>query len=130
MSLQYKSEHTACRYISEGQSSLFNRYHFASQEPITPVKQNKSMLLYVIEGSIEITLESYSSVSVAAGNMIFILHDAEFNGKATADSYVITCTTPMSQFPLCARYDLLDLQQEMRSNNSGLLPTPRIFSNI
>lgn len=125
MLLKDKTYHTECRYYASDQTALFRQYRLSASETLGNLNQNKGYLLYLAEGSIEISLGRFSSCAVPAGRMLYLPQNISFHSRAISDCHIFTCVVP-NQIPLCNRYDLLDLQRDVATRSKETTPPPPI----
>lgn len=128
MPLQYKSEHTECRYYANQSAALFRKWQLPAGNTLPELNHNKGIIMFVETGKIEITLGQFPAGDIPAGSIVFIPQNIAADGKAIADSSFFTCAV-QPQIPLCSRYDLVAMHNELKAANKGFLPPPMHSSN-
>lgn len=123
MLLQNRDEHIGCRYYANGNTALFGRRCFVAGERLPAINRNKGVMMYVVSGSVEIEMSRFVSDPLGSRTLFFLPQNIPFYGRVVENLELCTCTAP-PQIPLCGRYDLMDLQQDMANLNNGKIPPP------
>ena len=124
MSFQNTSDFLECRYFTSEQTALLRQWQFQEADMLPELNRNKGILLYLVSGTIEMALGSFPDAKIGGSQILFLPHNITFYAKAAENSRFFTCTVPQ-HIPLCCRYDLLDLQLDIKNLNNGNLPPPR-----
>ena len=129
MSFQNTSDFLECRYFTSEQTALLRQWQFQEADMLPELNRNKGILLYLVSGTIEMALGSFPDAKIGGSQILFLPHNITFYAKAAEKSRFFTCTVPQ-HIPLCCRYDLLDLQQDIKNLNNGKLPPPEKIPSL
>lgn len=123
MPVQNIKEHMKCAFYATEETALFRQYHLADGTEIPSVNTGRSVLLYLAEGELLVTLGNYPRRTVAAGSLVFVPKNVGFYGHAADDCRIITCEFS-GELPLCNKYDLVKLQSDVQRRIGRNLPPP------
>lgn len=123
MPLHNKKDHTGCVYYATDESALFRQYRLSDSTDISDINESHSVLLYLAEGCLQITLGNFTSRTIEHGMLVFLPKNIGFTGQTIGSSYFIASFFA-GRLPLCNKYDLVDLQYQVRQRNGRHLPPP------
>ncbi|WP_282923273.1 AraC family transcriptional regulator [Alistipes putredinis] len=123
MPLHNKKDHTGCVYYATDESALFRQYRLSDSTDISDINESRSVLLYLAEGCLQITLGNFTSRTIEQGVLVFLPKNIGFIGQTIGSSYFIASFFA-GRLPLCNKYDLVDLQYQVRQRNGRHLPPP------
>lgn len=128
MPLQNRDEHIRCRYYATEHTALFQYRRFEVGDVLPAISRERGVLIYVCSGSMEVVMGSFPPEVVGSQSLMFLPQNVSFYGRAVGALELCTCVVP-HQIPLCSRYDLVDLQQDLKNLNKGKLPPPKSSAN-
>ena len=123
MPLHNKKDHMDCVYYATDESALFRQYRLSDSTDISDINESHSVLLYLAEGCLQITLGNFTSRTIEHGMLVFLPKNIGFTGQTIGSSYFIASFFA-GRLPLCNKYDLVDLQYQVRQRNGRHLPPP------
>ena len=123
MPLHNKKDHMDCVYYATDESALFRQYRLSDSTDISDINESHSVLLYLAEGCLQITLGNFTSRTIEHGMLVFLPKNIGFTGQTIGSSYFIASFFA-GRLPLCNKYDLVDLQYQVRQRNGMQLPPP------
>lgn len=128
MALLNKEDHTGCINYATDKSALFRQYRLSDGTDISDMNEGRSVLLYLAEGRLRITLGNFTSRTIEPGVLVFVPKNMNFTGQVLGSCHFIASFFA-GQVPLCNKYDLVDLQQHVDERRGKQSPPPRIFRN-
>lgn len=123
MPLHNKKDHMDCVYYATDESALFRQYRLSDSTDISDINESHSVLLYLAEGCLQITLGNFTSRTIKHGMLVFLPKNIGFTGQTIGSSYFIASFFA-GRLPLCNKYDLVDQQYQVRQRNGRHLPPP------
>lgn len=123
MPLHNIEDHTSCAYYATDDNALFRQYCLNDNQNVSGMNDSRSVLLYVAEGSLRVTLGHFTSCTIGCGSLIFAPKNIVFYGRAVGSCHLIASFFS-AQVPLCNKYDLVDLEHDARPSDGGNYPPP------
>ncbi len=124
MSLHNIEDHAGCMYYATDESALFRQYRLSDGRDISNINESRSVLLYLAEGCLQIGLGNFSSRTVEHGTLVFLPKNIGFTGHTIGACHFIASFFA-KQLPLCNKYDLIDLRQEVCQHQDRHSPPPK-----
>lgn len=72
MPLHNKKDHMDCVYYATDESALFRQYRLSDSTDISDINESHSVLLYLAEGCLQITLGNFTSRTIEHGMLVFL----------------------------------------------------------
>lgn len=127
MPLHNKEDHTGCVYYATDENALFRQYRLSAGTNISDINEGRSVLLYLVKGCLQITLGNFTTRTIEHDVLVFLPKNIGFTGQ-TLDSCHFIASFFAGQLPLCNKYDLADLQHQVRQLSGKHYPPPKISS--
>ncbi len=108
MPLNHIQEHLGCMYYAKDEDALFRHCHLDDGEDISALNNNRSVLIYLVEGSLQVVLGHHSPCIIEKGQLIFLPRNMRFRGQ-TIGSCRFVSSFFEGQMPLCNKYDLANM---------------------
>ena len=108
MALLYLREHLSCREYSLEEDAVMRIFHAEAGVELWEGYVKNSLIVFLLEGKLEVNCGSYFHKSVEAGQMFFIPNNAKISGVAVRASTWLTCVFDTSM-SLCNRFSLENL---------------------
>ena len=89
MPLHNKKDHMDCVYYATDESALFRQYRLSDSTDISDINESHSVLLYLAEGCLQITLGNFTSRTIEHGMLVFLPKNIGFTGQTIGSSYFI-----------------------------------------
>lgn len=83
MPLHNKKDHMDCVYYATDESALFRQYRLSDSTDISDINESHSVLLYLAEGCLQITLGNFTSRTIEHGMLVFLPKNIGFTGQTT-----------------------------------------------
>lgn len=81
MPLHNKKDHMDCVYYATDESALFRQYRLSDSTDISDINESHSVLLYLAEGCLQITLGNFTSRTIEHGMLVFLPKNIGFTGQ-------------------------------------------------
>lgn len=78
-----------CVYYATDESALFRQYRLSDSTDISDINESHSVLLYLAEGCLQITLGNFTSRTIEHGMLVFLPKNIGFTGQTIGSSYFI-----------------------------------------
>lgn len=105
-------QHLGCIYYATGDNALFRHYCLSDGNDISGINENRSALLYLAKGSLQIELGGFNPEVIMSPRLVFLPKNIDFVGHSIGDCAVIACFFE-GKIPLCNKYSLIDLQRDV-----------------
>lgn len=125
MPLYNTESHRSCLNYATEHTALFRQYRLSDGERLSGLNEDRHVLVYVLEGSLEVFLEGYPSCRMGCGTLLFFSSHLHTEVSASGRCHFIASFFS-GDFPLCDKYALSDLQGAF-PQASGLNTPPRNF---
>lgn len=122
MSLYNIEYHQECVYYASEETSLFRQYRLSDCERIYGMNEERSVLVYVADGSLEVEWGTYSPVVLSRGTLFLVPKNLGFCCCASGACHLVASFFT-GQLPLCNKYAFSDLQRDI-ANHTRQLPPP------
>lgn len=99
---KYANKHTGCPDFAEKGDLNFTIYGLQEDTDISDLNHRGSILLYIQEGSMEVTASAASSYVLETGSMSFVPSGVPFKGHCLSDCKAVTCLFSIGLF-LCEK---------------------------
>lgn len=119
--------HLGCIYYATDDNALFKRYCLSDGEDISGINENRSVLLYLADGSLRVDLGGFDSELVESPRLLFLPKNIDFAGRSIGGCCMVACFFE-GKIPLCNKYSLVDLQHDP-AIGSGEIPPPIVCLN-
>lgn len=116
-------QHLGCMYYATADSALFWCYSLSDGDDIAGINENRSALLYLAEGSLQVYLRGLKAGVIQSPKLVFLPKNIDFKGSPLSDCYLIACFFE-GKIPLCNKYDLINLRRNVSQNDIQKIPPP------
>lgn len=116
--------HTNYVYHATDENALFRQYRLSEGEEVSDMNESRSVLLYLAEGCLQVTLGNFIPRTIECGTLMFLPKNITFTGQAVGSCHLVASFFAR-QLPLYNK-NLVNLQHEVHQLDSKY-PPPENF---
>lgn len=114
-------QHLGCIYYATDDNALFKRYDLSDGNDISGINENRSALLYLAEGALQVELGGFKADVIESPRLVFLPKNIDFVGHSIGNCRMVACFFE-GKIPLCNKYNLIDLQRDVAQGDHRVSP--------